>query len=108
MNVQAWTFVMVGLSFALYIGVALWSKARSTGDFLRRWQQCSPRRQRYGNRSGLDERSLFHLHGRTYLVYGTRRFRLSARMDRRLRVAGIAIGTLPPQIRQIHSPRFRR
>ena len=33
MNVQAWTFVMVALSFALYIGVALWSKARSTGDF---------------------------------------------------------------------------
>ena len=33
MNVQAWTFVMVGLSFALYIGVAIWSKARSTGDF---------------------------------------------------------------------------
>ena len=33
MNVQAWTFVMVGISFALYIGVAIWSKARSTGDF---------------------------------------------------------------------------
>ena len=33
MNVQAWTFVMVGLSFALYIGVAVWSKARSTGEF---------------------------------------------------------------------------
>lgn len=33
MNVQIWTFVMVGLSFALYIGVAIWSKARSTGDF---------------------------------------------------------------------------
>ena len=33
MNVQAWTFVMVALSFLLYIGVALWSKARSTGDF---------------------------------------------------------------------------
>lgn len=33
MSVQAWTFVMVGLSFALYIGVAIWSKARSTGDF---------------------------------------------------------------------------
>ena len=33
MNVQAWTFVMVGLSFALYIGVALWSKASSTGEF---------------------------------------------------------------------------
>ncbi|RKU30782.1 cation acetate symporter [Candidatus Poribacteria bacterium] len=33
MNVQAWTFVMVGLSFAIYIGVAIWSRARSTGDF---------------------------------------------------------------------------
>ncbi len=33
MNVQAWTFIMVGVSFALYIGVAIWSKARSTSDF---------------------------------------------------------------------------
>ncbi len=33
MSVQIWTFVMVGLSFALYIGIAIWSKARSTGDF---------------------------------------------------------------------------
>ncbi len=33
MNVQAWTFVLVGLSFALYIGVAAWSRASSTGEF---------------------------------------------------------------------------
>ena len=33
MNVQAWTFVIVGLTFALYIGIAVWSKARSTGEF---------------------------------------------------------------------------
>ena len=33
MSVQAWTFVMVGLSFALYIGVAIWSRASSTGEF---------------------------------------------------------------------------
>ena len=33
MNVQAWTFVMVGLSFALYIGVAFWARASSTGEF---------------------------------------------------------------------------
>lgn len=33
MNVQAWTFVLVGLSFALYIGVAILSRARSTKDF---------------------------------------------------------------------------
>jgi cation/acetate symporter len=33
MNVQAWTFVLVGLSFALYIGVAILSRARNTKDF---------------------------------------------------------------------------
>jgi cation/acetate symporter len=33
MNVQAWTFTLVGLSFALYIGVAVWSRARTTRDF---------------------------------------------------------------------------
>ena len=33
MSVQAWTFAMVGLSFALYIGVAIWSRASSTREF---------------------------------------------------------------------------
>ncbi len=33
MNVQAWTFLLVGLSFALYIGVAIWSRAGSTKEF---------------------------------------------------------------------------
>jgi cation/acetate symporter len=33
LNVQAWTFLLVALSFALYIGVAIWSRARSTGEF---------------------------------------------------------------------------
>jgi cation/acetate symporter len=33
MNVQAWTFVMVASSFAVYIGVALWARAHTTGDF---------------------------------------------------------------------------
>jgi cation/acetate symporter len=32
-NVQAWTFVIIGLSFALYIGVAIRSRATSTRDF---------------------------------------------------------------------------
>ena len=33
MNVQAWTFVLVALSFALYIGVAILTRAGSTRDF---------------------------------------------------------------------------
>ena len=42
MNVQAWTFVMVGLSFALYIGVAIWSRAGSTSEFYVAGGQISP------------------------------------------------------------------
>jgi len=33
MTVQAWTFVLVGLSFALYIGVAIATRANSTKEF---------------------------------------------------------------------------
>ena len=33
MDVQAWTFLIVGISFALYIGIAIWSKAGSTKEF---------------------------------------------------------------------------
>jgi cation/acetate symporter len=33
MNVQAWTFVLVAASFALYIGIAVWSRAASTREF---------------------------------------------------------------------------
>jgi len=32
-NVQAWTFLLVAASFALYIGIAVWTRAGSTRDF---------------------------------------------------------------------------
>ncbi|HSJ10311.1 MAG TPA: sodium:solute symporter family protein [Longimicrobiales bacterium] len=42
MNVQAWTFILVGLSFALYIGIAIWSRARSTNEFYVAGKGVSP------------------------------------------------------------------
>ncbi len=33
MDAQAWTFLIVGLTFALYIGIAIWSRASSTAEF---------------------------------------------------------------------------
>ncbi len=33
MSLTTMTFIAVGLSFALYIGIALWTKAKTTGDF---------------------------------------------------------------------------
>ncbi len=33
MDVQTWTYLLVGVTFALYIGIAIWAKASTTGEF---------------------------------------------------------------------------
>lgn len=33
MDVQTWTYVLVGITFSVYIGVAIWSRAGSTKEF---------------------------------------------------------------------------
>ncbi|WP_298320428.1 sodium:solute symporter family protein [uncultured Aquimarina sp.] len=33
MSVQLWTYIIVGVTFALYIGIAIWSRASSTKEF---------------------------------------------------------------------------
>jgi cation/acetate symporter len=33
MDVKTWTYLLVGLSFAIYIGIAIWSRAGSTKEF---------------------------------------------------------------------------
>ena len=33
MGIQTWIFLLVGLSFALYIGIAIWARAGSTKEF---------------------------------------------------------------------------
>ena len=33
MSVQTWTWILVGISFALYFGIAIWARAGSTKDF---------------------------------------------------------------------------
>lgn len=42
MGIQAWTYILVFLSFALYIGIAIWSRARSTSDFYVADKSVSP------------------------------------------------------------------
>jgi len=41
-DVQTWTWIFVGGTFALYIGIAWWSRARSTGDFYVASKHVSP------------------------------------------------------------------
>ncbi len=42
MSLQLLTYVVVGLSFALYIGIAIWSRAHNTGDFYIAGRAVSP------------------------------------------------------------------
>ncbi len=42
MSILLWTWIIVGASFALYIGIAIWAKAKSTGDFYVAEKQVHP------------------------------------------------------------------
>ena len=42
MSLQALTYIVVGLSFVLYIGIAIWSRAHNTGDFYIAGKGVSP------------------------------------------------------------------
>jgi cation/acetate symporter len=42
MSILAWTYIIVGITFALYIGIALYTKAKSTGDFYAAEQSVHP------------------------------------------------------------------
>jgi len=42
MSLQVLTYIVVGLSFALYIGIAIWSRAHNTGDFYIAGKGVSP------------------------------------------------------------------
>ena len=42
MGILAWTWIIVGLSFALYISIAIYSKAKTTGDFYVAERQIHP------------------------------------------------------------------
>ena len=42
MSLQGLTYFVVGLSFALYIGIAIWSRAHNTGDFYIAGRGVSP------------------------------------------------------------------
>ena len=42
MTLKSLTFLIVGASFLLYIGIAVWSRARNTGDFYVAGKGVSP------------------------------------------------------------------
>ena len=42
MDVQTWTYIIVGITFLIYISIAIWSKATSTKEFYIAGKGVSP------------------------------------------------------------------
>jgi cation/acetate symporter len=42
MEIITWTWIIVGITFTIYIGIAIWSKARTTGEFYVAAKQVHP------------------------------------------------------------------
>ena len=42
-GIKAWTYTLVGLSFSLYIGIAIWSRVKTTRGFYVAGGGVSPR-----------------------------------------------------------------
>ena len=97
MGILAWTWLVVGASFALYIGIAWYSKAKTTGDFYVAERSIPPIMN--GMATGADWMSaasfismagsdLLSRPGRGHVPHG---------LDRRLCAAGHAPGPLPAE-----------
>ena len=68
MGLQYWIWIAVGLSFSLYIGIAIWSRAGSTKEFYVAGGGVHPIANWYGNCSRLDVSRLVYFHGGYYIV----------------------------------------
>ena len=42
LNVQEWTYLIVGITFSIYIAIAIWSRVKSTKDFYVSGADVSP------------------------------------------------------------------
>ena len=59
MDQTTWNFIFIGITFGVYITIAIWSRAASAKEYYTASGSVSPVRQRYGHRSRLDVRSHF-------------------------------------------------
>lgn len=109
MDLQTTTYIFVGASFALYIGVAIWGPCWQHQRVFRGGGTRASPGQWHGDGGGLDVRRLLHFDGWPDFQHGRRRRLVPHGLDRRLRAAAHALGALPSEVRQVHrAPVHRR
>ena len=108
MSILLWTWILTGLSFAVYIYIAYCGESEDDRRLLCRREVGSGLHERHGHRRRLDVGGVVHFHGRPDLLSRARRLVLPDGVDRRLRAAGHAVRPLPAQVRQVHDPPVHR
>ena len=73
MDAQTLTYWFVAVSFLLYIGIAVWSRASSTGDFYVAGGGVHPIANGMATAADWMSRGVVHLHGRHHRLRGLRR-----------------------------------
>ncbi len=92
MDLQTLTYIVVGATFALYIGIAIWARAATTGEFYVAGRGVHPVVNGMATAADWMSRRVLHLDGRPDRLHGLRRLGLPDGLDRRLRAAGHAAG----------------
>ena len=66
-GVQNWTYILVGITFSVYIGIAIWSRASSTKEFYVAGGGVSPLANGMATSCRLDECCFFYFYGWHYI-----------------------------------------
>ena len=108
MDLQTITYVIVGLSFALYLGIAFWARAGSTGEFYVAGGGVHPVANGMATAADWMSAASFISMAGSDCQHGLRWFRIPDGLDRWLCVAGHVAGSVPAQVRQVHgAPVYR-
>ena len=98
MSAQLLTYLFVGITFALYIGIAFWSKAKDTGDFYVAGKGVHPVANGMATAADWMSAASFISIAGIIAFFGTRWFSLSNGVDRRICAACFIACALPKKI----------
>ena len=96
--IKIWTFIIVGLSFVLYIGIAWRAKAESTSDFYVAGSRVGAVANGMATAAGWMSAGLVYLNGRHDVLPGARRCHVSDGLDGRVCAPGPVACALPTKV----------
>ena len=106
MSAEIWTYIFIGLTFSMYLGIGIWSRVKESSGFYVAGRGVPAIANGAATAADWMSAASFIGMGGPDQRERRRRFGLSDGLDRGIRVAGIVAGSLPAQIRQVYSARI--